>query len=134
MNKPVEIKFDNEAYEEYKHLQKDVTEGKTTGTKPTNEQLLSSINNAIKNIKANYRYGDLIQRKYISKSVIQRYGTDKLFRAELVGYWRLIYTVIGEEVKIIAFILEFMDHEKYNKVFGYKKKWINNVNSARLCP
>lgn len=43
-------------------------------------------------------------------------------RVELVGYWRLLYTLIGEDVKIIAFILEFMDHEVYDKIFGYKKK------------
>jgi len=86
------------------------------------EQLLVSINNALKNIKANPFYGDLIPRKYISKTTIQRYGTDKIFRVELVGYWRLLYTLIGNEVSIIAFILEYMDHEEYNKIFGYRKK------------
>lgn len=34
----------------------------------------------------------------------------------------MIYTITGDEVKIIAFILEFMDHKKYDKIFGYKKK------------
>lgn len=83
---------------------------------------MSSINNALRNIKAEPYYGDLIPRKYISKAVMQKYGTDKILRAELVGYWRLLYTLIGDEVRIIAFILEFMDHDKYNKVFGYKKR------------
>lgn len=122
MNKEVEVRFDEEAYKEYEELQEFVAEGKSSRKKPTYEQLLSSINTAIKNLKADPYYGDLIPRKYISKGVIQRYGTDKILRAELVGYWRLLYTLIGEEVKIIAFILEFMDHDKYNKIFGYKKK------------
>jgi hypothetical protein len=39
-----------------------------------------------------------------------------------VGYWRLLYTIIGDETKIIAFILEYMDHAGYNKIFGYQKK------------
>jgi len=64
----------------------------------------------------------LIPRKYISKKTITKYGTNKIFRVELVGYWRLLYTLIGDEVKIIAFILEFIDHDKYNKVFGYRKR------------
>ncbi len=120
MEKPVIVQFDEQAYKEYQHLQKLVAEGKHSKKKPTYEQLLTSINNAIKNIKANHRYGDLIPRDRISKATIQRYGTDKIFRVELVGYWRLLYTIIGDEAKIIAFILEYMDHDKYNKVFGYK--------------
>ena len=122
MNKPVEIQFDEEANKEYQELQKAVAEGKIAKKKPAYEQLLSSINNALKNIKANPFYGGLIPRQYISKATVQRYGTDKIFRAELVGYWRLLYTVIGDEIKIIAFILEYMDHGKYNKIFGYKKR------------
>lgn len=122
MNKEIEIRFDLEAYKEYEELQKFVAQNRSSNKKPTYSQLLSSINNAIRNIKADHRYGDLIPRKYISKNTVDRYGTDKMFRVELTGYWRLLYTLIGDEVKIIAFILEFMDHDKYNKIFGYRKK------------
>ena len=122
MNKEVVVQFDKEAYHEYRELQDFVAQGKKAKKKPTYEQLLSSINNAVGNIKANPYYGDLIPRKYISKATAYKYGTDKIFRVELVGFWRLLYTLIGEEAKIIAFILEYMDHDKYNKVFGYKGK------------
>lgn len=116
------IQFDKEAYDEYLELQKNVQEGKRTKKNPTYEQLLSSINNALKNIKIDYRYGDLIPKKYISKSTRNKYGTNKIFRVELVGYWRLLYTIIGDKAKIIAFILEYMNHNDYNKLFRYKKK------------
>ena len=122
MNKEIVVQFDRDAYKEYTELQEAVAQGKRSRSNPTYEQLLSSINSAIKNLKANSFYGDLIPKKYLNKGVITRYGTDKIFRIELVGYWRLLYTVIGEETKIIAFILEYMDHEKYNKLFGYKKR------------
>lgn len=122
MNKEVVVQFDTDAYKEYTELQDAVAKGKHTATHPTNEQLLSSINTAIRNIKANPFYGDFIPRKYISKATMNRYGTDKIFRVELVGYWRLLYTVIGDEAKIVAFILEYMDHAVYDKVFGYRKK------------
>ena len=122
MEKPTIIQFDEEAYREYQKLQKDVLDGKKAKQKPTYEQLLSSINNALKNIKADYKYGNLIPRKLISKATIEKYGTDKIFRVELNGYWRLLYTIIGDEAKIVAFILEYVDHNKYNKIFGYKKK------------
>lgn len=122
MDKPVEIIFDPDAYKEYQELQELVLKGKSAKKPPSYEQLLSSINSAIKNIKANPYYGDLIPRRNISKGVVNRYGTDKILRVELVGYWRLLYTLIGDEVKIIAFILEYMDHDKYNKIFGYSRK------------
>ena len=97
MHKEVEVRFDEDAYKEYGELQELVATGKSSRKKPTYEQLLSSINSAIKNLKADPYYGDLIPRKFISKGVFQRYGTDKLLRVELVGYWRLLYTLIGEE-------------------------------------
>ena len=122
MNKEVVVQFDKDAYREYRELQDFVAQGKKAKKRPTYEQLLSSINTAISNIKANPYYGDLIPRKYISKGIVYKYGTDKIFRVELVGFWRLLYTLIGEEAKIIAFILEYMDHDKYNKVFGYRNK------------
>ena len=122
MKKEVLVQFDSEAYKEYTELQEAVAEGKHSSKNPSYEQLLTSINNAIRNLKANPFYGDLIPRKYLSKGVIAKYGTDKIFRVELVGYWRLLYTVIGDETKIIAFILEYMDHEEYDKIFGYRKR------------
>jgi len=122
LKKDVVIDFDKDAYKEYKELQDLVTLGKKAKKKPTYEQLLSSINTALRNIKADPYYGDLIPRKYISKATVNKYGTDKIFRVELVGFWRLLYTLIGEEARIIAFILEYMDHNKYNKVFGYKRR------------
>lgn len=120
--KEIIIQFDKEAYEEYKELKRYVEEGKKARKKPTYEQLLNSINSAIKNIKSDYKYGDLIPKKYITKAAIQKYGSDKILRVELVGYWRLLYTIIGDEVKIIAFILEYMDHKEYNNLFSYRKK------------
>jgi len=122
MEKEIVIKFDEDAYKEYLELENLVVKGETSRKKPTYTQLLSSIRMALENIKMNPHYGDLIPRKYIPKKAIQKYGTDKIFRVELVGYWRLLYTLIGDEVKIIAFILEFMGHDKYNKIFCYKKK------------
>lgn len=122
MNKEVVIKFDEEALKEYKELQDLVAEEKSSKGEPTYLQLLSSINIALRNIKADSHYGDFIPRKYISKNSIKKYGTDKILRVELVGFWRLLYTLIGDEIKIVAFILEFMDHKKYNKLFGYKGK------------
>lgn len=88
MNKDIEVRFDKEAYNEYVNLQEFILKGKLSKKNPSYEQLLSSINTAIRNLKINPHYGNLIPRKNISKAVYQRYGTDKILRVELIGYWR----------------------------------------------
>ncbi|MBC8501197.1 MAG: hypothetical protein ISS25_03530 [Nanoarchaeota archaeon] len=122
MDKAVVVRFDIEAYKEYKNLQKAVKKGKKSKKKPTYEQLLNSIDNAIINMQTDYKYGVLIPKKYISKDTVKRYGTDKILRVELIGYWRLLYTIIGSEDEIIVIVLEYTDHDKYSKIFGYRKK------------
>ena len=62
MEKEVIIQFDSDAHNEYRELQDAVEKGKSTKKKTTYEQLLNSINNAIRNIKVNPHYGDLIPR------------------------------------------------------------------------
>lgn len=83
-------------------------------------QLLKAINREKNNLKIDPQCGIHIPKKNISKGLAERYGTDKLWKIDLVGYWRMIYTITGDDVKIIAFVLEFMNHNRYNKLFGYR--------------
>ena len=41
----------------------------------------------------------------------------------------MLYTLTeGEtEIEIIAFVLDVIDHDKYNKKFGYKKNWNSKI-------
>ena len=116
------VDFDKDAYQEYIDLIKDVKEDKKARKPPTHAQLLKSIDETLKKIKNNPFYGNIIKKDRIPKETILKYGTGKLYRCELVGYWRLIYTVVGKDVEIIAVVLEYMNHDKYNKRFKYKKK------------
>jgi len=121
--KEVWVQFSEEANNDYTELQKQVIqEQQDDKENSTNMQLLKAIEREKNNLKIDPQHGTHIPRKYIPKEAIERYGTDRLWKVDLVGYWRLIYTLIGDEVKIVTFILEFMDHKKYDKVFGYKKK------------
>jgi hypothetical protein len=87
-----------------------------------------SIVNAVKKkselIKANFQYGDPLPKKLIPKEYIARYGPINLFRVELSDYWRMVYTVRGEEgeIEVVAFVLDILDHDTYDKKFGYAKK------------
>ena len=121
--KDVWVQFSEEANNEYVELQKEVILEQEQGkTNSFNMQLLKAIEREKNNLKINPQVGTHIPRNIIPTRAIDRYGTDRLWKIDLVGYWRLIYTITGDEVKIITFILEFMDHKKYDKVFGYRKK------------
>lgn len=85
--------------------------------------ILKAINNKIEFIKSNIHYGDPIAKSLIPEEYKRKYEANNLFRIELPAFWRMIYTITNnEEIEIIAFILDILDHPEYNKKFGYRKK------------
>jgi hypothetical protein len=117
MNKNVRVILIDEAEKAYIQLNKIV--GRQGNKNNSLEmQLLKSINQKKELIKQNPFYGDNVPKKFIPKV----YKVNNLWRVELPGYWRMLYTIKGDEIEIICFVLEIIDHEKYNKLFKYKKK------------
>ena len=107
------------AKEEYKRLNELVGQQIKEGKENTDEmQLLRSIKQKKEFIKANPFYGDNIPKKKIPKS----YNVSNLWRVELSQFWRMLYTIKGDQIEIICFVLEILNHNDYNKKFGYKKK------------
>ena len=53
-----------------------------------------------------------------------KYDITNLFRVELSNFWRMLYTLTDDqtEVIVIAFILDIIDHDEYDKKFGYNRK------------
>ena len=121
--KEVHVYFSDDANGMYQELQKRALEQKKQGTENSFEiQLLKSIDREIGNLKIDPQKGKHIPRRNIPKQAVMRYKTDKLWKLDLVGFWRMIYTITGDQIKIVTFILEIMDHDEYNKVFDYRKK------------
>lgn len=79
--------------------------------------LLNSIDTVKKRLQLNPQFGDPISKDKIPKKY-KHYGN--VYRVELSNFWRLLYTIKGNEVEIIAFVLAIVDHREYNKIFGYK--------------
>ena len=120
MNKPVRIILLDNAELEYKRLNEVVGKQLKEGKENTKEmQLLRSINQKRDLIKANPFYGTNVEKKKIPKT---HYDFQNLWRVELTGYWRMLYTIKGDEVQIICFILDILNHKDYDKKFGYRKK------------
>ncbi|MEF8848671.1 MAG: hypothetical protein V5A68_06000 [Candidatus Thermoplasmatota archaeon] len=70
-------------------------------------------------MKKNPTCGIKIPRKLCPKGYIKKYEINNLWKYDLPNAWRLIYTIVGNEVKIIALILEWMSHKDYERRFGY---------------
>ncbi|PIN88470.1 hypothetical protein COU61_04780, partial [Candidatus Pacearchaeota archaeon CG10_big_fil_rev_8_21_14_0_10_35_13] len=85
-------------------------------------QLLSSIRQKIGFIKNNPFYGDNVKKELIPREYLEKYHASNLFRVELSQFWRMLYTVKGDQIEIFCFVLDIIDHPDYDKKFGYKKK------------
>jgi len=57
----------------------------------------------------------------IPKEYIQKYDADNLFIADLPDYWRMIYTIESDEIEIIAFVLDIINHKEYDKKLSIEK-------------
>ena len=123
MNKPVRVIMLGDAELAYKKLNALVGQQRALEKENTEEmQLLRSINQKIQFIKANPFYGDNIKKEQIPDEYKETYKATNLFRVELSGFWRMLYTVKGDQIEVLCFILEIVDHPAYDKKFGYRKK------------
>ncbi len=84
--------------------------------------ILRSIERVKGWLRDNPLAGEQVQKSLIPQDYIHKYGVTNLWRIDLSNYWRLIYTIQSNEVEIIDFVLNIVDHKKYDKIFEYKKK------------
>lgn len=84
------------------------------------KQILSAIDREKGFLLINPHRGIQIQKRKIPRSYIDEYGVSNLWKINLPGYWRMLYTVVGTEVEIVVLLLECMDHKEYDKRFNYR--------------
>lgn len=121
--KEIKIVLSEEATEEYNELNRIVGEELQRGiTSSVNQSIFRSIERVKKWLKDNPFTGEQVQKSIIPQGYINKYGITNLWRIDLSDYWRLIYTIQSNEVEIIDFVLNIVDHQKYDKIFGYKGK------------
>ena len=85
------------------------------------QTLLRSIQRVTDILKDNPQFGDPIRKELIPDS-FKKKGIKNLYRAELSNFWRMLYTIGGTRVEIFLFVLSIVDHNDYDKLFGYKKR------------
>ncbi|MBI2575978.1 hypothetical protein HYV84_02100 [Candidatus Woesearchaeota archaeon] len=120
--KPTKVIITGAAKVEFDELNKVVGEEIAKGiTSSDHQTLLNSIKQKIEILKANPEYGTHIQKNRIPQEYVQIFDASNLWKIDLSGAWRMIYTIRGGEVEIISLILDIMNHRDYEKKFGYRK-------------
>jgi hypothetical protein len=118
-NRPVSVILKGQAKTSFEELNRIVGEQKAKGATNSEEmQILKSIKQKSELLKANPTYGDAIPKKLIPKDL----DVSNLFRVSLTGYWRMLYSLEGNQIEVVAFVLYIVDHPTYDKMFGYRKK------------
>jgi hypothetical protein len=121
--KPTKVIITGEAKEEFDHLNKVVGDEIAKGiTSSDHQTLLNSIKQKIELLRDNPEYGFHIPKDRIPKEYIRDYDVNNLWKVNLSGAWRMVYTIRGSEVEIISLILDIINHTDYNDKFSYKKK------------
>jgi hypothetical protein len=84
----------------------------------------NAVRQVIQSLKNNSIIGEHVQQKQIPRYYTHRHNIQTLYRVALPQQWRLSYTLhtFREGEKPRALLLEMMDHDQYNKRFGYFKK------------
>ncbi len=119
--KEVSVRLSEEADSVYQELNKIVGEEKLKGIDSSFHQtLLRSIIRVRDLLKQNPFAGDQVKKKQIPPKYIQKFDVDNVWRIELADRWRLVYTITGNQIEIITFVMDIFDHKEYDKVFGYK--------------
>lgn len=85
-------------------------------------QLVKFLQRAFDDIRADPRCGIPIHKNLIPKEYIKKYDIDNLWKYNLPGAWRLLYSLKAETIQIVAIILEWLDHKGYERRFGYRAR------------
>lgn len=121
--KSVRVIFSAEVNEEYSELNRLVGEERRKGVRSSEHQtLLRSVQRAIELLRTNPFVGMQIPKRLVPKKYVQKYDVTNLWKLNLAGFWRMIYTVTSEGIEIISFVLDIIDHKTYDKIFGYRRK------------
>ena len=123
IKKKITIKLVGDAEEAFNDLNKIVGEQRSQGiTSSKDITLLNAINRIFDIIVNNPFYGENAKKGLIPKEYMQKYDASNLFIVDLPDYWRMIYTLESDEIEIIAFVLDIIDHDQYNKKFKFRKR------------
>ena len=83
------------------------------------KRLYEFISRAKEDLKNNPLSGIRVPERLIPKEYLNKWNVKSLWKYDLPNAWRLLYTIVGDEIKIVSVILEWMTHKEYERRFHY---------------
>ena len=85
----------------------------------TDPRLAKEIARAMNEIVSKHQCGRNVRKQLIPKRLIRKYGITNLWIYNLRKDWRLIYSIEGEHIELLAIILDWMSHKEYERLFKF---------------
>jgi len=79
----------------------------------------SFISRALNDIKDNAFCGIQIPKKRIPKEYFRKFNVKNVWKYNLPGAWRLLYSIESKQLVVLSIILEWLDHKTYERRFKY---------------
>lgn len=109
-----EVRFSKEFSEEYVKLKRRAESGHGDA-----KYLVKIIDKGIVKLKRDREAGKRIPKRLIPGEYVAKYNLSNLWKLNLDRYWRMIYTIVGDEIRLVSIIIEVLDHKRYDRKFGY---------------
>jgi len=127
----ITVTFIGDAKEDYLALRAAVAKESEAGVASSfHRTLLAGIDAKIVLLKQSAGFGTHIPRRLFPAKYLQGYGVTNLWKVDLPGYWRMVYTIRqpqrgGSQVEVLEImldVLDVIDHKEYDCIFGYRKR------------
>jgi len=109
------VRFSREFSEEYAKLNQRAESGRGEA-----RYLVRIIDKVIAKLKRDREAGKRIPKRLMPRDYLIKYGVTNLWKLNLDRYWRMIYTIVGDEIRLVSIIIEVLNHKKYDRKFGYR--------------
>jgi len=86
---------------------------------PKDSRLKKEIDHANELLKDKADIGDKIEKRKIPKEYTRKFAIDNLFRYKLGEGYRLLYTILSDGKVKTCSVIDIVDHDAYEKLFGY---------------
>jgi Txe/YoeB family toxin of Txe-Axe toxin-antitoxin module len=84
-----------------------------------NKHLFELLNRAFDDLANDAFCGAQIPKRLIPKEYVKKHGIDNLWKYNLPGAWRLLYSVGRDEIIVLSIIIDWLNHKNYERKFGY---------------
>ena len=82
------------------------------------KELFRLMNQAMDNIEQNAFCGIQLAKRLIPSAYTKK-NIKNLWKYDLPRGWRLMYSIVNEELVVVSIVLEWFDHKEYERRFKY---------------